>query len=469
MHTAASDTPPERLSGLDAVFLAVENDHNPMSIGTVGLFEGPPPALDDLRTFLFRRLPAVPRCRQRLHSWAGSLTRPVWIDDASFDLRQHVRALSLRESETGDFDELVADLVSTPLDRRRPLWQIWLVTDLDDGTWAIIAVVHHCMVDGIAGRDLMSAILSESTGQDTTNPVNWIPSVEPATRTLIWCTVRAAIEAWAARLRGAARLVIHPYRTVRRARSVLTAARRLWWRQPHEPTSLVGPIGRGRRWTHIDVPLADLRTIEELLGGTVNDIVLTAVSMGFRDLLISRGEPTSPRSVTALVPVSRRISDERGELGNRVANVHARLPVDVDDPRDLHRAIRHQLDDLKTSHEVDATGLLMNIGEFVPRFVADRIARAVFHRQRNVETVVTNVPGPREPLFLDTHQMISAYPVAPIGGLVRTTVAMWSYCDRLFIGITGDRDSVPDIERLAMGISRGFIRLVEIARSDARS
>ncbi|MFM7755759.1 MAG: WS/DGAT domain-containing protein [Actinomycetota bacterium] len=160
--------------------------------------------------------------------------------------------------------------------------------------------------------------------------------------------------------------------------------------------------------------------------------------------------------ITAMVPVSLRTSEERGTTGNRVANVHARLPVGQRDPLTTLQMVHAHLEDLKTSPEVDATGALMNIGANVPRFVADRIARAVVRRQRNVETAITNVPGPREPLYLGLHKMAAGYPVAPIAGQVRLTIAIWSYCDTLSIGVTGDRDTTADLDVVVDGIRRGM-------------
>ncbi len=198
----------------------------------------------------------------------------------------------------------------------------------------------------------------------------------------------------------------------------------------------------------------------------MNDVVVAAVSSGFRDLLVERGESVEGRTITALVPVSLREPAERGQTGNRVANVHALLPMGQAASCSLLQAVHEHLEDLKGSHEIEATGLLLRIGDYVPRVLADRIARAVLHRQRNVETVITNVPGPRSPLYLGGHRMIEGYPVAPIGGQVRISVAIWSYCDHLYVGITGDRDTAPDIERLGQGIARGFAGLLEATRSD---
>jgi len=417
----------QRLGSLDGVFLAVENDCNPMSIGSVGIFDGPPPSLEELRLFLSSRLSIVPRCRQRLRPTIGSLARPVWIDDVHFDLSHHVQELSVSNDNSQIFDEFVADVVATPLDRRRPLWKVRLITGLEDDRWAIVTQIHHCMVDGIAGSDLLGAVLTGEPSEFDIEPITWTPQPEPTSIAIIWFTIRTALRTWRIRLFGVTRLLAHPLRTARDIRHVVSGAKRLWYRQPRQSTSLVGPIGTTRSWRHLDVSLADVRSIQQSLGGTINDVVLTAVTNGFRELLLARGEATVERSVTAMVPVSLRLPTERGVMGNQVANVHAHLPIDESDSRQLLEMMRSQLNELKDSHEVDATGLLMHTGEYLPRYLADRIAKAVFHRQRIVETVITNVPGPRSSLFLGPHRMIAAYPVAPIGGLVRTTVAIWSY------------------------------------------
>jgi WS/DGAT/MGAT family acyltransferase len=194
----------------------------------------------------------------------------------------------------------------------------------------------------------------------------------------------------------------------------------------------------------------------------VNDIVVAAVTSGFRDLLLERGESVENRTLTAMVPVSLRQPAERGETGNRVANVHARLPLGIADPITRMRMVQNHLRDLKHSHETEATGFVMNIGNYVPRPIADRLARAIVQRQRSVETVITNVPGPQSSVHLGASRLIGAYPIAPIAGLVRITVAVWSYHGHLYIGITADQNSVPDIETLARGIGRGFETLVGI-------
>ena len=388
----------------------------------------------------------------------------MWIDAAGFDIDDHVLGRSLPDQGVGTLEELVASLLASPLDRSRPLWELWVVDGLPDGRWALVAKVHHCMVDGIAGSDLLTAVLAEPAGGDTATSDRWVPAAEPSTAAYAWFCAGSALGSLRSHLHGAAVVLARPVRSWRRARDVLRAARRLWCRQHHPPTSLAGPIGSDRRWAHVAVPLDDVRAIRDALGGTVNDVVVAAVSSAFRVLLLERGEPVEGRTITAMIPVSLRTSDERGGTGNRVANVHALLPVGVGDPCSALRSVHDQLEELKQSHEVEATGLLLRVGDFVPRIVADAVVRSVLRRQRNVDTVVTNVPGPRSPLRLADHVMVEGYPVAPIAGRVRISIAVWSYADRLAIGITGDRSTVPDIERLASGITRGFADLLEAAR-----
>lgn len=449
----------ERLSSLDGVFLAIEDRHTPMSIGSVALFEGAAPSIAELREHLNHRLDLVPRCRQRVREPRGPFGRPVWIDDVHFDVDNHVDAVSIRNRDGLDLDDLVADVLATHLDRRHPLWRVWLVDDAGPNSWALVTVVHHCLVDGIAGNDLLTALLSSTPESLQATSTPWRPTPEPSAREVFVFEVRQLISTARERLRDTGRILAHPCRSWRHLRNTFGAAKRLWYRQRHVATSLVGPIGPRRRWRYMSIPLHDVRAIQDSMSCTVNDVVLAAVTGGLRELLVARGEAVEGRAVTTLVPVSLRTSDERGTTGNRVANVHARLPVGCRDPLSALRNLHAHLDDLKTSHEVDATGALMNIGTNVPRVVADRIARAVVRRQRNVETAVTNVPGPHDPLYLGPHEMVAGYPVAPIAGQVRITIAVWSYCDTLSIGITGDHDTTADLDLLVDGIGRGMADL----------
>jgi len=450
------------MGSLDAAFLAVEDPVNHMNIGSVAIFEGPAVSFESVRAFVAGKLQFVPRCRQRVREASGVFGRPLWIDDVNFDLDDHLRFRWLDRGGSHAFEEFVADLMARPLDRRRALWEMWLVDGLADDRWAIVSKVHHCLVDGIAGTDLLTAVMDREPDAELVVPTVRTPSREPSRIEVARFGAAMALRSAIAHVRHAVVAFAHPLRAWERVRNVFVGAKRLWYPMHRESTSLTGPIGPHRRWARTRVRFDDVTTVRHAFGGTVNDVVVAAVTRAFRDLLLARGETVDDRTVIALVPVSVRAPDEHGHLDNRVADVHALLPVGFDDPISTLRAIHDHLDDLKTSHEVEATGFVLRIGDLVPRVIADRFARAVVRRS-NVETAVTNVPGPRSPLYLCGRPMLEAYPYAPIAGQVRITVAIWSYCDHLYFGVTGDRDTTGDLDRLVAGIDRGFADLLHEA------
>jgi diacylglycerol O-acyltransferase len=198
-------------------------------------------------------------------------------------------------------------------------------------------------------------------------------------------------------------------------------------------------------------------------GGTVNDVVLAAITRGFRSLLLARGEDVAGRTVSTLVPVSLRTDDARGVLDNRVGALHALLPVGLEDPRATLDALKSHLDTLKRSHEVDASAAVSTIGEVVPPVIAAVATRLVVHGQERFQTVTTNVPGPQFPLYLAGRRMTAGYPYVPIAGHLRIGVAIWSYCGTLYVGVTGDHDAAPDIDVLARGIGAGLRELRTVA------
>lgn len=456
----------ERLDSLDGVFLAAEDPDHPMNIGSLAIFAGPAPPIAEVRRLVAARIDEVPRCRRRIREPTGPVGRPVWIDDTRFDLTRHVRRTELPTGEPDALEALTAAVLAEPLDRTRPLWALRVVYGLPDGRWAIIAVVHHCLVDGIAGSDLLGALLSTEPGFAPSRNPPWAPAPEPTgleyARFGLWSGLGSLI----GRLRGAARVLGHPLRSWRRARATGAAAKRLWYRQHRVTTSLTGPIGNRRRWARAAIDLGEVTEIRTALGGTVNDVVVAAVALALRDLLAARGESVFDRTVTAMIPVSVRTPTERGRPGNRVANVHAALPMGIAEPRAMLDAVHDVIENLKGSHEADATGLLLHIGDYVPRFLADRVVRTVLRRQRSVETVITDVPGPTVPLFLGPHRMLEGYPIAPIAGRVRICVALWSYVGTLAVGVTGDHATAPDVGFLADRIRGRVAELLDEARSD---
>jgi WS/DGAT/MGAT family acyltransferase len=321
------------------------------------------------------------------------------------------------------------------------------------------------MVDGIAGSDLLAVIMDLEPDAPLPAPDDWTPAAEPSRIELARDTGEMTIKSISDAVRGGARALRHPVGAFDRARIVATGAARIAAPARRGGSSLTGPIGPRRRWARTSVPLDDVKTIRVAFGGTVNDVVLTAVTRGFRQLLHARGERVDGRTITTLVPVSMRSADARGTLDNRVSAVYARLPIGVDDPVDALGAVREHMDELKSSGEVDASGAIVGVGDFAPPVLAAVLARALVHGQEIVQTVATNVPGPQVPLYVCGRRMLEAYPYVPIAGHIRIGVAIWSYCGELFVGITGDWHGARDIDRLARGIDLAFEELLKEATS----
>jgi WS/DGAT/MGAT family acyltransferase len=450
------------MNSLDAMFIAIEDSVNHMHIGSVGIFEGPLPPLEEFRALVASKLQLVPRYRQRVREAPLSIGRPLWIDDTHFNLDYHLRATALPRQATGRrhaFEQLVGRIMSQPLDRNRPLWEMWIIDGLWGDRFAILSKVHHCMVDGIAGTDLLAVVMDIVPDAPLPAADEWKPAPEPSRVDLGFATLHAGLGSVQQLVRGFAAAVRHPARASTHARDIIVGLQRFAAPSHAAGPSLTGPIGPHRHWTRTRTSLDEVKTIRRALGGTVNDVVVAAVSGGLRELLHSRGEPLEGRTVTTLIPVSTRAPDARGLLDNRVSSVYARLPVGIANPVERLAAVRAQMDELKRSHEIDASAAVLSLGDVVPPVIAAAASRALVHSQELVQTVATNVPGPQFPLYVCGRRMLSAYPYVPIAGHIRVGIAIWSYCGELYFGITGDWDGAPDIDVLAKGIDTSFEEL----------
>ena len=285
----------ERMNSLDAVFVAVEDSVNHMHIGSVGVFEGPTPPFADVRALVASKLQLIPRYRQRVREAPMSIGRPLWIDDVHFDLDYHLRATGLpADADRRGLEQLVGRVMSQPLDRNRPLWEMWVIDGLSDDRWAILSKVHHCMVDGIAGTDLLGVIMDTEPYARPAPADDWTPAGEPSRIDLGQATVRMALESVAGVASGVAGMTRHPARAWDRFRNIAVGLERLAAPSRRAGASLTGPIGPHRRWTRTRASMDDIRTVRHAFGGTFNDVVLAAVTGGFRELLLSRGRVARP-------------------------------------------------------------------------------------------------------------------------------------------------------------------------------
>lgn len=458
----------DRMSPLDASFLHIEDAVNHMHIGSIAVFEGPAPTSEEFESLVAGKMPLVPRYRQKVRFVPLQVGRPVWVDDPHFNVGYHVRHTALAPPG-GDHElrNLVGRVMSQQLDRHKPLWEMWMVEGLEDGHWAIVSKVHHCMVDGVSGTDLLAVMLDSEPEPARPTQTEWVPAPEPTDARLV---LDSLVD------------LVRPYEQVRAVRSATRAPRaalsqlrevgrglRAWTgvARPVPHSSLNGPIGPHRRWDWARTTLADVKTVRRALGGTVNDVVLSVLTRGFRDLLIERGESVDDRVVRTLVPVSVRSESERGTYNNRVSGMIAELPVGIADPRERLEAIRKQMNGLKDSKQAVAGEVLTSLSGFAPSLLLALGTRvAVRIPQRNINTVTTNVPGPQWQLYACGRQMLEAFPFVPLGPKMRVTVAIFSYHGMLNYGITGDYDTSDDISVLCRGIEAGMTELLKLA--DAR-
>jgi WS/DGAT/MGAT family acyltransferase len=460
------------MSPLDASFLHIEDSDRTvgMHIGSTAVYAGPVPDQATFSRTVESRLPLVPRYRQRVETVPMGIGRPVWVDDADFTLDYHVRRTALPSpGGEGELRRLVARLMSQRLDRTKPLWEMWVVEGLADDQWALVSKVHHCMVDGVSGVELLAVLMDLSPDPPKAELTPWEPEPTPTRGDLTFRTIRDLTTSNYEQLRVVGSMVRTPRRMLQPVREVASGLRSLAPLARSAGTALTGSIGPHRIVAWAEAELAAVKRIRHGLGGTVNDVVLAAITCGFRDLLVSRGEDVSDQVVRTLVPVSVRTTRDDGAAAhdgtfdNKVSAMFAELPVSLADPAEALSAIRRELGDLKESKQAVAGEALTTLSGFAPPALLGlgmRLAARVVSRTGNVHTVTTNVPGPQLPLYSCGRLMLKAYPYVPIAAPMRIGVSIFSYNGTLTFGITGDRDVSADIDVLAKGIISGIDSLL---------
>jgi diacylglycerol O-acyltransferase / wax synthase len=453
----------ERMSTLDAGFFFVEHTNVPMHLGALAVFEGPAPSYQQLTELYAAKLSRVPRYRQVVRTVPMQVLRPAWADDEHFEVGYHLRrAVVPQPGQAWQLRRLAEQIYAQPLDRSRPLWEAWLLEGIQAGRWAILNKIHHCVVDGIGGTDLMAEIfdLSPDAGPSAQPIAGELPE-ETASVGAMATSIGAAVT-WPLRLLAGAPGQVRQQLPAGDDLAAFTQGLTRGARRLAAPSAacLNGPAGRHRRWAWATASLSRVKAIRSELGGTVNDVLLAAITRGFRDLLIERGELAAGLVVRSLVPVSVRSEDERGVTTNRLSAVLANLPVAEADPIQRLRLVRDQMNEIKDTHQGAGAELLIKMLRFAPPTLLEVGSRAAFQLpQPLVQTVTTNVPGPQFPLYVLGRQMVEAHPYVPIGGNVRLAIAIFSYLGRISFGITADSSAAADLDILAHGIRRGLAEL----------
>jgi diacylglycerol O-acyltransferase / wax synthase len=453
----------DRLTSLDGSFLRVETPNVHMHVAWSGLFEpragGRRPTVEALRAKVAARLGRVPRFRQRLAYPPLRLAEPSWVDDPAFDVAAHI-------TELGDPDipvalERFADFtdatLSQPLDRERPLWQVYLVPRLADGRAGLVFKMHHALVDGKSAVELALLLFDLEPDPEPEPAEDWLPARSPsAARLALGALAGNAAEPLRA-ARGMARLAGTTRDggltgTLRRA--ALAFEQDLLRSAP--ASYLNGPIGPSRVLVRHRARMSDLVEAKRRAGVTLNDVCLAAVAGALRNLASLRGE--RPRPLKVMVPVSVRGESERRELGNRISFAFIELPVAVRSRAERLQQIHRATSAFKTSGRPAGTGALLGAIGLLPDPVKNRAAR-VASSARVYNLTISNIPGPRQPLYMLGAELVEAYPVVPLGAEHALSVGMFSYRDHLFFGLYADPEALPEVRELPTFLNAEILAL----------
>jgi diacylglycerol O-acyltransferase len=456
----------DKLSKLDEAFLAFETPSTYMHVALTGVFEAGPLGdergavdLDRIRAHIASRLHLIPRYRQRL-SHIPFINDAVWIDDDRFDLAQHVRHASLpRPGDEGQLQQRVAEILERPLSRARPLWEIWIIEGLADNRFALLTKVHHCMVDGVGGVELLAVLFGPPPEHPVTRTA-WTPRPSPGAAQLVGDELLRR----GRKLAHAGRELRSAVRTPRRSAMELgrraTALASLLRNGASRPATVPfnGPVGPHRRIVWQSTDLEDISFVRKQLGGTVNDVVLTTVAGALRRYLTRRSRGLPPAGLKVAVPVNVRATHERGQLGNRASVWIVALPVDTADPRRRLLKVRHETSRLKAENQKDGAELLSQAAEWTNGHVLHAGIRLIAGASP-YNLIVTNVPGPASPLDLLGARLVEAYPHVPLFENQGLGIALFSYHHRVFWGLTLDWDLVPDPTDLLEDLAQAFAEL----------
>jgi len=468
----------DQLTALDATFLELEQMDEGATMHTTGVMvfdplpDGTAPPLQAVCSGIASRLTRLPRYSQRLSSErTGGLTWPYWQEDPQFDIRNHVHRAAL-PAPGGDAEmcEWAANFVSHRLDRTRPLWELVLVEGLEHGRWALAMKTHHALVDGVGLVDVVHMLLD---AEPCALPAPGGPAADER-RSPSQPRVRHRPDVVADLARTSARaasagvhMATHPREALERSRSVvelivrdeLIAAPR---------TSLNVPIGATRRFEIVRVPLSELKAIGRELGGSVNDVVLAACTAGLRRLLLSRGESPPTHGLRAMVPMNVRSPSEQLALGNRVSSLFVELPVaEHDAAARLHKIVAHTRR-LKSSGAALGAATMLDLAALAPPLLHALIARSLY-ATRLFNVTITNVPGPRVPLYAFGAALSELHPVVPLAAQHAVGIAIFSYNGGVVLGLSADRDSTPDLHVLAEGVQDGLRELRMLIPAEARA
>ena len=458
-----------RLTAIDASFLYFEKKEAPMHIGSVSLFEGEIP-FDDFVAMVNSKMHLLPRYQQVVTPDPFGIGHPTWEFDTRFDIKNHIFKLQL-DSPGGESEliELAGRIFTPMMDRGKPLWDIYLVYGLEGKRTAMIARVHHCMVDGVSGVDLLKIVLDLSSEVPKIMPPKDRPAQPPrpdATRrffdTLLG-NMQEGMNRWMDFQTGLLNLTqaLTNEQTRQAMRETSGTIPRL-----ASPVSMM-PFNRAcsgdRKLVWSTFSFAEARAIRAALGGTVNDVVLTALSGAVSRYVELHGQNTAGRQLRVMVPVSLRQEEQRGALGNLVSMLPVEIPLDMANPVERFQFINRRTAAMKSGRVAEGLNLFSALMGILPAPVHAFAGALAMTPIPAFNMVSTNVPGPQVPLYAMGKRMIAYYPYVPVGYAVGCGCAIMSYDQNLYFGLTSDTQAMPDVEKLKEALERSFIELRDAA------
>ena len=452
----------ERLSALDASFLYLERPAMHMHVAGLSVLDPstrPDGRLraEDVQRVFAARLHLAPRLRQKVKMVPYGLALPVWVDDASFDLDFHLRRAAL-PSPGGrlELSDQAQRILSRPLDRTKPLWELYVIEGLEGGHVATLMKVHHAMIDGMSGMHLTAALfdLIPEVPDDPPAPA-WEPEPEPSSQDLLRDATQSLVaHPMQALMNGIDAIRRSPAVAALDAGTVLSGFRSILDMGARPPSGLDVQIGPNRRFAIAEAPLQRFKDIKDALGGTVNDAVLTVVGGAMYRLLRDRKEPTRGRTLRVMVPVSVHGSRD-ASLGNRVAPAFIDLPVGAMGPKRRLALVRAGTAHLKESMMAMSADAIIGLGAYAPGGMLAAAARLA-SRGPWFNLVVSNIPGPPQPMYLAGARLVAQYPSLPLGENSALSIACTSIGGTMAFGLTGDYDGIPDLQHLAFAIEESL-------------
>ena len=449
-----------RLSALDASFLEVESPTAHMHIGWAAAFDPPEgrprPGYEEFCRQIEARLARAPRYRQRLQSVPLGVHEPLWVDDEHFECSRHVQL-----APAADLGRLADEVMSVPLDRDRPLWEMWLAPELSDGRIGLVGKAHHCLVDGVGAVQLASLLLDPTPEPQPGDSDDWRPRPGPGALTRLAGGVRDLVRDELQLATMPARVVRSPQRVGSAAGQAVRAAAALASSlRPAPPDTVLNrPTSPLRHLALLDRPLDDLRAIRRHFQTTLNDVVLAVCAGGMRRFLERRGQP--PHRLKTMVPVNLRSDGDGLGVGNRISFIFVDLPCDQPDPvvqlYEVHRATSQR----KRAGQPEGADAVLRGLSLTPRplqQVASRLAAS----DRAFNLTISNIPGPSEPLYMLGCRLHSAYPVVPLADHHALSIGMHTTGGGAFFGLYADREALPDADLLAGDIDEAIDELAAL-------